>query len=69
MHVEQLDDVVTYDGHERRLKTQGWWCPQCGETILDSEALAARERAFLDLKAQLDGVPGPDEVAAVTEGR
>jgi YgiT-type zinc finger domain-containing protein len=69
MCLEQRDDVVTYKGREKHLKARGWWCSQCGEAILDGEALAARERAFLDLKAEVDGAPGPDEVAAVAEAR
>lgn len=65
MRFEQRDDVVTYKGHERRLKTRGWWCSECKEAILDGKALAASERAFLGLKAEVDGVLAPEEVAAI----
>jgi HTH-type transcriptional regulator / antitoxin MqsA len=60
-------DEVTYLGHTRKIQTLGWWCGQCGEAILDGAALQAREKAFLELKAEVDGVLGPDEVAAARE--
>jgi HTH-type transcriptional regulator/antitoxin MqsA len=47
------------------VKTQGWWCAACDEAILDGKALSERERAFLELKAEVDEVLGPAEVAAV----
>ena len=65
MRLERRDDMVVYKGHERQLKTRGWWCSKCDEAIFDGKALAARERAFLDLKAEVDGVLSPDEVAAI----
>jgi HTH-type transcriptional regulator/antitoxin MqsA len=45
----------------------GWWCTACEEAIFDGEALAARERAFLELKAEVDEVLGPKDVARVRE--
>jgi HTH-type transcriptional regulator / antitoxin MqsA len=45
----------------------GWWCADCDEAILDGKALAARERAFLELKAEVDEVLGPQEVTQVRE--
>ena len=64
MRYEKHADEVTYLGHKRALKTLGWWCSKCGEAILEGTALRAREKAFLELKAEVDGVLGPDEVAA-----
>jgi len=49
------------------LKTLGWWCTKCGEAILEGAALQAREKAFLELKAEVDGVLGPAEVMAARE--
>lgn len=43
------------------------WCSRCGEAILEGAALRAREKAFVDLKAEVDGVLGPNEVAAARE--
>jgi HTH-type transcriptional regulator/antitoxin MqsA len=58
---------VIDQGHSRKLKTLGGWCAKCGESILEGTALRASERAFLELKAEVDGVLGPREVAAVRE--
>ncbi len=57
-------DEISYRGHTRTLKTLGWWCGKCREGILDGAALRANEKAFLELKAEVDGVLGPAEVAA-----
>jgi HTH-type transcriptional regulator / antitoxin MqsA len=67
MRYEKRTDRVSYLGHERALITLGRWCSKCGEAILEGSALQAREKAFLELKAEVDGVLGPDEVAAARE--
>lgn len=67
MRYERHADEVTYQGRTRKLKTLGWWCSKCGESILEGAALRATEKAFLELKAEVDGVLGPDEVAAARE--
>jgi HTH-type transcriptional regulator/antitoxin MqsA len=65
MRYERRDDVVAYQQQERHLEVQGWWCDSCGEAIFDGAALAERERAFLELKAEVDEVLGPEQVAAI----
>jgi HTH-type transcriptional regulator/antitoxin MqsA len=67
MRHEKRTDEVTYLGHARTLKTLGWWCSSCDEAILEGDALRSRERAFLELKAAVDGVLGPEEVATARE--
>jgi HTH-type transcriptional regulator/antitoxin MqsA len=67
MHYEKRADEVSYQGQTRKLKTLGWWCSKCGEGILDGAALRASEKALLELKAEVDGVLGPDEVAVARE--
>lgn len=67
MRYEQHDDVLEYQGRARTIKSLGWWCSKCGEAILTGEALVRHERAFLQLKAGVDGVLGPKEVATVRE--
>ena len=67
MRYEKHDDEVSYQGRTRTLKTLGWWCSKCGEGILEGAPLRASEKAFLELKAEVDGVLGPDEVAAARE--
>lgn len=63
MRYEKHDDVLTYKGQSRTIKTLGWWCLHCGEAILSGEPLVAHEKAFQQFKAELDGVLGPAEVA------
>lgn len=65
MRYEKHADEVSYLGHVRKIKTLGWWCSKCGEGILDGAALRASEKAFLELKAEVDGVLGPAEVAKI----
>lgn len=67
MRYERHADELSYLGHTRVLKTLGWWCSKCGDAILEGAALRASEKAFLELKAEVDGVLGPDEVAAARE--
>jgi HTH-type transcriptional regulator / antitoxin MqsA len=58
---EQLE----YKGHTTQIRSEGWWCASCGEGILEAEALKASERAFVDLKAKVDGLLSPDEIATI----
>lgn len=67
MHYGRHADELTYRTRSRTVETVGWWCSHCGEAILDGEALAAREMAFVELKAEVDGVLGPTEVAEARE--
>lgn len=65
MRFEEHEDVLDYKGHTCRIQTLGWWCSHCGEAILSGAPLLAHERAFQQLKAQVDEVMGPDEVMRV----
>jgi HTH-type transcriptional regulator / antitoxin MqsA len=67
MRYEKHDDVLEYKGHKHTIKTLGWWCTKCGEAILSGEPLVRHERAFLQFKADVDGVLGPKQVAKVRE--
>lgn len=67
MRHEKHDDVLTYKGHTRTIKTLGWWCSSCDEAILSGEPLLAHERAFQKFKAEVDGVLGPADVIRVRE--
>jgi HTH-type transcriptional regulator/antitoxin MqsA len=67
MQYEKHDDVLEYLGKRRTIKTLGWWCTRCDEAILTGEPLVRHERAFLELKAVVDGVLGPQEVANARE--
>jgi HTH-type transcriptional regulator/antitoxin MqsA len=67
MRYEKHEDALEYGGRKRTIKTLGWWCTKCGEAILTGEALVRHEKAFLQLKAEVDGVLGPKQVARVRE--
>lgn len=67
MRYEKHADVLMYRGHRKTIQTLGWWCTKCGEGILTGKPLIARARAFQSLKAEVDGVLGPKEVAKVRE--
>jgi HTH-type transcriptional regulator/antitoxin MqsA len=60
-------DVVEYKGQKAKVKVAGHWCRTCGDVVLEGPALEKRERAFLELRAKVEGVLGPKEVAAVRE--
>ncbi len=64
MRHEKRPEQLEYLGHQRACMTLSWWCSQCGEAILDGAALRASETAFLELKAEVEGVLGPADVAA-----
>lgn len=67
MRYERHGDVLVHQDHKKRVKTLAWWCGDCDEAILDGKALAIRERAFLELKADVDDVLGPHEVMQVRQ--
>lgn len=67
MRYGKHDDLLEYAGRTRTIKTLGWWCTKCGEAILSGDSLVKHERAFLQLKASVDGVLGPREVLHVRE--
>jgi HTH-type transcriptional regulator/antitoxin MqsA len=67
MTFEKREDVLSYGGKEKRIKVQGWWCKTCNEAVFEGIALVARERAYLELKAEVDNVLGPSDVAKVRE--
>ena len=65
MRFEKRTDTLHYKGHERNIQTQAWWCKSCDEAILAGEGLRARELEFQKLKAEVDEVLAPADVAAV----
>lgn len=67
MRYETRPDVLTYKGHEKTVDTLAWWCTKCDEAILTGEPLVAQEKAYLELKAEVDEVLSPAEVKAARE--
>ena len=64
---ETRTDTVEYKVHKAKVTVEGYWCEKCGEAVLDGDALRKRERAFLELRARVEGVLGPAELAAIRE--
>lgn len=60
-------DTVEYKGQKASVRVSGHWCDKCGEAVLGAAALEKRERAFLELRARVEGVLGPHRVAAIRE--
>jgi len=67
MVLQSRSDKVEYKGHSARVRLKGYWCPRCSEGILEGLALQKSERAFLALRARVEGVLGPEEVAAIRQ--
>ena len=64
---EARTDTVEYKGHKVAVKVPGHWCEKCGEAVLEGDALEKRERVFLELRAKVEGVLSPREVASIRE--
>jgi HTH-type transcriptional regulator/antitoxin MqsA len=60
-------DRVAYKGQETTVRVRGDFCDRCGEAVFEGPALEVRENAFLALRAKVEGVLGPAEVAAIRE--
>jgi HTH-type transcriptional regulator/antitoxin MqsA len=67
MRYETRPDVLTYKGHEKTIDTLAWWCTACDEAILTGEPLVEQEKAYLELKAEVDEVLSPAQVKAARE--
>jgi HTH-type transcriptional regulator / antitoxin MqsA len=67
MVLESRPDSVQYKGQAVKLRLKGHWCLSCGEGILEAEALKKSEQAVLELRAKVEGVLGPAEVATIRE--
>jgi len=65
MVYETRPDTLEYGGEKRVFPMLAWWCNECDEAIFEGKPLADRERAFLELKAEVDEVLSPSQVAAV----
>ncbi len=64
---ETRTDTVEYKGHKALVRIPGHWCKNCGEAVLEGDALAKREHAFLELRAKVEGVLSPRQVAHIRE--
>src|SRR5437870_751752 len=58
-------ESIEYKGHIATLRLRADWCTRCDEAIYDGTALERREDAFFALRAKVEGVLGPKQVAAI----
>ena len=65
MRFETRDDVLRYRGHTRTIQSLAWWCDDCHDGIIEGDALADSEKAFFELKAEVDKLLGPLDVTQV----
>ena len=56
-----------YKAHSAPCDVEAWWCDSCGDGVLDGPALAAHERAYFELRAEVDSVLTPAQVAEVRQ--
>ncbi|AWV19800.1 MULTISPECIES: type II toxin-antitoxin system MqsA family antitoxin [Methylobacteriaceae] len=58
-------DTVAYKGRTRTIMMPGWYCDASGESIHTRDDMKVSDRALADLKAEVEGVASPSEVARV----
>jgi len=58
-------DTVEYKGRSTAIEQPGWYCQGCAEVVLSGTDMAVTEQAFVHLKADVDGILTPDEVARI----
>jgi HTH-type transcriptional regulator / antitoxin MqsA len=63
--LETRTDTVEYKGRKAQVRIRGNWCEKCDEAVLEGDALQKREDTFLALRAQVEGVLGPQDVAQI----
>ena len=65
MVFEARDKPVEYKGHKRSHVITTWWCTHCEEGVLEPEMAAEDERLFVALRAEVEDVLLPEQVAAI----
>ena len=56
---------VAYKGHAVTVQQPGWYCTGCTEAVLSGDDMAVTEAAFVHLRAEVDGILPPEEVARI----
>ena len=62
---ETRDRRMEYRGHVSTYDQPGLWCQACGEGFFDDADMDVRDRALATLKAEVEGVLKPAEVARI----
>jgi HTH-type transcriptional regulator/antitoxin MqsA len=65
MKYETREDFVEYKGHRRAFESTGWWCTACNEAIFEGPELQKAEQAFVGLRAEVESVLLPKQIAAI----
>jgi HTH-type transcriptional regulator / antitoxin MqsA len=65
MVFDARDKPVEYKGHKRSHVITTWWCTHCEEGVLEPEMAAEDERLFIALRAEVEDVLLPEQVAAI----
>jgi len=58
-------DEVVYKGRTAKIEQAGWYCRGCDEVVLEGADAAVADEAFICLRAEVDGVLIPQEVARI----
>jgi HTH-type transcriptional regulator / antitoxin MqsA len=58
-------DEVEYKGQTATFDQPGWYCQGCDEVVLDGADAAVANEAFVQLRADVDGLLTPKEVASI----
>jgi len=58
-------DIRQYKGHSIAVQQPGLWCIRCDEAVFSWQEAMVGEAAFHNLKAQVDGLLAPAEVARI----
>jgi HTH-type transcriptional regulator/antitoxin MqsA len=58
-------DEVEYKGRSVTFDQPGWYCTACDEAVLDGPDAAVANEAFVDLRAEVDGLLTPHEIACI----
>ena len=67
MKYESRSDEVTYKGHSKTFTSTGWWCTSCDEAIFEGAELEKAEKAFVELRAEVEQVLLPKQIAKIRE--
>ncbi len=57
--------TLAYKGASVTVEQPGWYCGNCGESVLSRKDAAATEPAYIDLKANAEGLLTAPEIKAV----
>jgi len=57
--------VISYKGRKQDISLPGWYCDASGESIHSRDDLKVSDRALATLKAEVEGLATPTEVARV----